>query len=144
MPVSVLGAHGALELPAVRVDAYNAELRDQDGDFLGDRASDRAFHKILEEWRERMREADGEDPLGDEPTEEFGKKKLDKALKNGEPEALGLIQAAMEDFSQEFAKVIRRFLKLKEWHGTERIVIGGGLSSSRVGEHVIGRVAVIL
>lgn len=144
MRVSVMGGNGARELPAVTVDGYNAELRDEDGDFLGDRASDRAFDEILEEWRERMREADGEDPLGEEPTEELGKKKLDKALKNGSPEAVGLIQAAVEDFAQEIAKVVRRFLKLKEWRGTERLVIGGGLSGSRVGEHVIGRAAVIL
>jgi ROK family len=42
------------------------------------------------------------------------------------------------------ALVIRRFLKLKGWRDTERIVIGGGLRASRVGELVIGRSAVIL
>src|SRR5712691_1942925 len=35
-------------------------------------------------------------------------------------------------------------MKLEEWRGTERIVIGGGLRESRVGELAIGRAAVIL
>jgi hypothetical protein len=144
MHVSVMGGNGAMELPAVTIDGYNAELRGKDGDFLGDRASDRAFEEILEEWRGRLREADGEDPLGEEPTDELGKKKLDKALKNGSPETVGLIEAAVDEFAQEVATVVRRFLRLKEWRGTERLVIGGGLSGSRIGEHVIGRAAVIL
>jgi predicted NBD/HSP70 family sugar kinase len=40
--------------------------------------------------------------------------------------------------------VIRRFLRLKDWKDTERIVIGGGMRQSRVGELAIGRAAVIL
>lgn len=54
------------------------------------------------------------------------------------------MQAAIEEFSQEFAVIIRRFLKLKEWKGTQRFVIGGGFRASRVGELVIGRTSVIL
>src|SRR5205085_1579046 len=45
---------------------------------------------------------------------------------------------------QEFAAVIRRFLRLKEWKKTERIVVGGGLRQSRIGEVAIGRAAVLL
>mgnify|MGYP006174302251 CR=1 FL=1 len=37
-----LGEHGAARLPAVDVDSYNLELKDDEG-FLGDRASSRAF-----------------------------------------------------------------------------------------------------
>ena len=40
--------------------------------------------------------------------------------------------------------IIRCFLKLKEWRGTERIVFGGGLRGSRVGELAVGRTAVLL
>jgi hypothetical protein len=40
--------------------------------------------------------------------------------------------------------VIRRFLKLKEWEDTERLVIGGGFRGSRVGELAIGRTAAVL
>src|SRR5262249_49085624 len=43
-PASVL-AHGARVLPAVTVDTYNAELREEEG-FVGDQASGRAFPAI--------------------------------------------------------------------------------------------------
>jgi hypothetical protein len=56
----------------------------------------------------------------------------------------GLIQGAIEDYAQEFAKVIRRFLKLKSWRDTERIAVGGGFRARRVGELAIGRAGVIL
>jgi hypothetical protein len=50
----------------------------------------------------------------------------------------------MEEFAQELAAVIRRFMRLKDWKDTQRIVMGGGLRGSRVGELSIGRAAVIL
>ena len=56
----------------------------------------------------------------------------------------GIIQGAVEDFSHELALVIQRFVKLKEWKNTERIVIGGGFRSSRVGELVTGRTMILL
>jgi hypothetical protein len=122
------------------VDTYNVELRTADG-FVGDRASKRAFESILEDWRDRM-SAYGDDPLGD--IEKPGKKDLDKALLEGDPEAAGLIHSALEEFAQELAVVIRRFMKLKDWKNTERIVIGGGFRQSRIGELAIGRAAVEL
>ena len=90
-----------------------------------------------------MRKA-GEDPLGDEDSDELTKAELDELLLRGEPEAAGLVHAAIEDFSQEFALIIQRFLKLKEWKDTERIAVGGGFRASRVGELVTGRTTVIL
>jgi predicted NBD/HSP70 family sugar kinase len=135
-------AHGAEQLSRVIVDAYNADMRTADG-FVGDRASKRAFHAIFDDWRERLRKA-SDDPFGDTPTEQISKKQLDKALAEGDPEAAGVVQGAIEEFSQEFAAVIRRFLRLKEWKNTERIVIGGGLRQSRIGELAIGRTSVIL
>src|SRR5215471_2374410 len=63
---------------------------------------------------------------------------------SGDPEAAGVVQGAIEDFAQELALVTRRFLKLRSWRDTERIVVGGGLRDSRVGELIIGRAAVIL
>src|SRR5215510_4648430 len=86
--------HGADELSAVRVDAYNAELRSSEG-FIGDRASKRAFQTILDEWRERV-SAMGEDPLGDTPSEEMSKKQLDKLLLEGDSEAAGMVHSAIE------------------------------------------------
>ena len=134
--------HGAGKLASVTVDTYNAELRDPDG-FVGDRASKRAFQGILDEWRERMCKMGG-DPLGEEPTSAIGKKTLDRLLVDGDPEAAGLILGAIEEFAQELTEVIRRFLRLKAWRDTGRIVVGGGLRASRVGELAIGRAGVLL
>jgi hypothetical protein len=139
MGLPVLG-HGMAKLPLVHVDTYNEELRDPDG-FVGDRASNRAFRAILQDWRDRVRRAGG-DPLGDQ--EDLSKKKLDKILVEGSPEEAGLVQSAIEEFAAEFATVVRRFLQLKSWRGTECIVVGGGLRKSRVGEIAIGRAAVLL
>jgi predicted NBD/HSP70 family sugar kinase len=134
--------HGAFQLPAVMVDDYNVEMRDEEG-FVGDRASNRAFRAILDDWRERLRKV-GDDPLGKTPSDELSKKKLDKLLIDGDPEAAGVVQGAIEDFAQELATVVRRFLRLKTWRDTELIVVGGGLRESRVGELAIGRATVIL
>ena len=135
-------AHGTEQLSRVTVDAYNAELRSAEG-FVGDRASKRAFVAIVDDWRERVRHA-GEDPFGDTPTNEISKKQLDKVMAEGDAEAAGILQGAIEEFSQEFAQVIRRFLRLKNWKDVQRIAVGGGLRQSRIGELAIGRTAVIL
>jgi predicted NBD/HSP70 family sugar kinase len=134
--------HAAVELVAVTVDSYNVELRDGDG-FIGDRASKRAFRAMVEESRERLRDV-AKDPLGDTPTDDLNKKKLDKLLTEGEPEAAGVIQGAIEEFSSELATIVTRLLTLKEWRRTQRIVVGGGLRASRVGELVIGRSSVLV
>ena len=140
--VERVATHGATRLPLVNVDSYNVEIKDDEG-FLGDRANKRAFREIIENWRKPLRKA-GDDPLGDVPSDEISKKELDALLTEGNPEAAGIVQGAIEDFAQELALVIRRFLKLKHWRDTERIVIGGGFRASRVGELAIGRAAVIL
>src|SRR5262245_54708750 len=137
-----VAGHGAQRLPSVEVDSYNVELEDNEG-FIGDRASKGAFRKTIESIRKSLRKA-GADPLGDEDSEDLRRAQLDRLLTTGEPEAAGVVQGAIEEFSQEFALVIRRFLKLKEWKDTERIVIGGGFRGSRVGELVIGRTTVLL
>jgi hypothetical protein len=134
--------HGGLRLPSVDVDSYNVELKDDEG-FIGDRASKGAFRDIIENWRAQLRKV-GVDPLGESASEELTKKKLDDILARGDTEAAGIIHGAIEDFSQEFALVIRHFLKLKEWKDTKHLVIGGGFRASRVGELVIGRAAVLL
>src|SRR5260221_389687 len=82
-----LAAHGATQLASVSIDAYNAELRSAEG-FVGDRASNRAFRAIIEDWRDRLRQV-GADPFGDTPSENLSKKKLDKLLTEGDPEAAG-------------------------------------------------------
>ena len=142
--VSVLGAHGASRLPAVEVNDYNLEIKDQDDEFLGDRASKRAFQAILEHARKPLRKL-GTDPFGKVPTAELSKKKIDAALESREdPDAAGLVAGAIEEFAQELAFVTRRFLRAKSWRDTERFVVGGGLRQSGFGERAIGRAGVIL
>ena len=135
-------AHGGSRLPSVDVLGCKVELSDDEG-FVGDRASKGAFRHFIENWRKPLRKI-GEDPFGDIPSGKLAKKKLDELLVRGEPEAAGVIQSAIESFAQEFAGVIERFLKLKQWKDVERIVVGGGFSNSRVGELAIGRASVIL
>ena len=135
-------SHGVRVLPAVTVDTYNEELRDEEG-FVGDRASRRAFRAILADWRDRLKES-GSDPFGDTPLEEISKSKLDKALGGDDPIAAGLVHTVVEEFAQELSTVVRRFLRLESWKNTQRIVIGGGLIASRIGELAMGRASVLL
>ncbi len=134
--------HGAKRHATVCIDTYSSELRDSEG-FIGDRASNRAFRSILEDLRVRMRRVGG-DPLGNQSTEDFSKKDLDKLLVKGDVEAAGLVHGAVEEFAQELAAVTNRYLKLKSWHKTKSIVVGGGFRASRIGELAIGRAAVLL
>src|SRR6478672_12238609 len=132
-----IAEHGASRLPSVDLDSYNIELKDDEG-FIGDRASKGAFRDMIDHIRKTLRKS-GDDPLGEEDSDELSKAELDSLLLQGEPEVAGIIHAAIEDFSQEFALIIQRFLKLKEWKNTERIVVGGGFRASRIGELVTGR-----
>jgi predicted NBD/HSP70 family sugar kinase len=138
----VTSGHGAVRLPAVEVDSYNLEVTYEEG-FLGDRASKSAFLEIVERWRKPLRKLN-DDPFGETPSEEINRETLDALLAKGDPKAAGVLHGAIEDFAQELAVVIRRFLKLKSWSDTERIVVGGGFRRNRVGELVIGRAGVIL
>jgi hypothetical protein len=137
-----IGKHGAQELPSVIVDSYNVEAKDDEG-FVGDRASRGAFHDILENWRKPLRKL-GTDPFGDEESDEIGKSRLDEVLASGDINAAAVVQSAVEEFAQELALVARRFLRLKAWDKTERLVIGGGFRHSRVGELAIARADLIL
>jgi hypothetical protein len=137
-----LSAHGSNRLPSVNIESYNVALKDEDG-FIGDRASKGAFREFVEQWRKPLREI-GQDPFGEEASDVVSKKRLDEVLLGGDREAAGVVQGAIESFANELARVIRRFLKLKEWKDAERLVIGGGFSGSRVGELAVGRASVLL
>jgi hypothetical protein len=137
-----LGAHGATRLPAVDVDSYNLELKDDEG-FLGDRASRQAFHDILENWRKPLRKL-GEDPFGDEDSHDLSRTKLTETLNEGEPEAAAVIQSAIDEYAQELALVTRRFLKAKVWANTERIAMGGGGGGGASGGLASARAPLIL
>ncbi|MFA5955613.1 ROK family protein [Hyphomicrobium sp.] len=139
---SDLPFHGAAVLPSVTVDSYNLEVRDGDG-FIGDKASKGAFWEIVEKWRQPLKKT-GEDPFGDKSTDNLKKQDLLDELQTGDPEAAGVVQSAVEEFSQQFATVISRFLKTKDWRDTEVIVVGGGFRGSRIGELVIGRTLLLL
>jgi predicted NBD/HSP70 family sugar kinase len=137
-----IAQHGATRLPSVDMDSFNIELKDDDG-FLGDRASKGAFRKILDSLRKPLKK-NGEDPLGSKSTEAIAKSTLDEALVGDDVGAAALVHGAIEEFAQELAYVTRRFLKTKAWADTERIVVGGGLRGSRVGELAIARTDIIL
>src|SRR5262245_18265368 len=137
-----LGVHGADELPSVRVLSYNLQLKDEEG-FVGDKASGRAFRALLDELRAQVSKVTG-DPLGDKPSKKLKKKQLDETLSDGDSEAAGIIHGAIEEFAGQLAGVVRRYLRQKAWRKIKRIVVGGGIRQSRVGELVIGRAAVIL
>jgi hypothetical protein len=126
----------------VEVDSFNIELKDDEG-FLGDRASKGAFRDILDKWRKPLRKS-GEDPFGNEASENISKKVLDAMLVGEDTEASAVVHSAIEVFAQELAYVTRRFLKTKAWEKTERIVVGGGFRGSRLGELAIARTKIIL
>lgn len=135
-------SHGAAALPRVRIDSYGVPLRDGEEQY-GDRANKAAFAAILDEWRKDAMRGRS-DPLGDAPSLKANKRELAALLVSDDIEAAGIVIAAIEAFALQFAAVIARFLRLKDWKGTERIAIGGGFRGSRIGELVIGRTAVQL
>ncbi|MDX6807590.1 ROK family protein [Terrihabitans rhizophilus] len=137
----LIGQHGASELPSIVVDSYNLELSDSSG-FIGDRASKGAFRSYLDEERKLFAKS-GEDPLGEEDSASLSKKAIDQHLIE-DVEAAGIVFSAIERFSNELAGIIQRFLKVKEWKGTQRIVVGGGFRNSRAGEIAIGRASALL
>jgi hypothetical protein len=125
-----LPTHGASVLPSVTVDSYNLEVEDEDG-FIGDKVSKGAFWEFVNKWRAALQDL-GEDPFGGKPSEKLGKRKLADLLADGDAGAAVLVHSAIEDFAQQLTKVIRRYLRLKDWRGTECIVIGGGFRASRI------------
>ena len=141
-PQPQLPAHGASVLPSVTVDSYNVEVEDDEG-FVGDRASKGAFWDLVDKWRKPLSDA-GDDPLGDKASEDIGKKALVEMLSEGEAEGAAMVLSAIEEFSQQLAYVIRRFMRLKEWRDTQAITVGGGFSGSRLGELAVARCGLIL
>lgn len=137
-----LPGHGADVLPSVTIDSYNVEIEDEDG-FIGDKASKGAFWDYIEKWRKPLKEI-GEDPFDGKEGEDIGKKKLAEVLESGDAEAASLVQSAIEEFAQQLAFVIRRFLRLKAWRDTECISVGGGFRGSRVGELAVARAGLLL
>ncbi|WP_428029372.1 ROK family protein [Ancylobacter sp.] len=131
-----VAVHGASTLPQVKVDGFNAQLRDEDG-FIGDRARRAAFFEIFDRWRDL---GDRKlSVLGEKPTAELSKTEIDEALAEGKPHEQAIIHSAIEEYAQELFSVVRRFLRTKEWRDTQRIVIGGGLKAGRFAEIAVAR-----
>lgn len=140
----VITGHGTSQLPSVIVDSYNIEIRDADG-FVGDRANKQAFRDILDTARKLQRKAGGgDDAVGKKDTDEISKKTIDDLLVEGDPRAAAVVHTAVEQFAQELAGVVKRFLKTKAWRDTQRIAVGGGMRQSRAGEIAIHRATLLL
>ncbi|SMC64395.1 ROK family protein [Rhizobium sp. RU36D] len=135
-------AHGLDDLPAVTVDDYNLERRDKDG-FIGDKANKSAFAKKIDLWRKSMAKAGG-DPLGEKPTSDYSKKDFDALLRGEDVRAAALVMGAVEDFAQELAKVLTRYLADSAWKNTQRIAVGGGFKESFIGALAIARAMALL
>jgi predicted NBD/HSP70 family sugar kinase len=124
-------------LPTIEITGYNAESIGGDADgFLGDSASDKAFLELVEGRRKKLRRR-GTDPLGDVKTEHLKNDDLDRHLDSANSRSRHFVRAAADSFGARVAAVIRAFLAWDYWRGTQRIVIGGGLASHRVGKRVI-------
>jgi predicted NBD/HSP70 family sugar kinase len=136
-----LPSHGSRELPRVIVDGYGEDVRTKDG-YFGELVSKGAFKKLLADLRGELAEGGG-DPIEDEP-EDITRGRVDKLLKEGDAAKAGVILTVVEQFAQNIADVVTALFKLKSWRGVERIVVGGGVSDSRVGELSIGRANVIM
>ena len=134
-------AHGATEFATLRLDCYDVRSAGARGN--EDPAGDDLFRAALTKWRERVR-AGGTDPLGDAPTEQLSTAELDEELSRGNAEAGGVIQGAMEEFSQQLCRLLTQLLRRAAWADTRRIVVAGDLRHSRVGDIALGRAMVLL
>lgn len=134
--------HGAATLPSVVIDDYNNEARDRKG-FIGDGANKSSFRHKLDHQRKLLREL-GRDPFGKIPTKELKKKDIDTLLSGEDAEATAMVLGAIEEFSRNFAAVIRKFLNEKPWKNTERIAVGGGFRQRKIGALVIARTMMLL
>jgi predicted NBD/HSP70 family sugar kinase len=128
--------HGARHGRGFTVQCYSLALEDEAG-MVGDRASQRAFRQILEEWRQRM-VGWGIDPFGPTPTEEISKGELDRlAFGHVDDDATRTINRAVDEFSGELAAVVQCFARHPCWAGVEEVIVGGGLKESDVGRRAI-------
>lgn len=131
------GRHGGARLHRILVDSYGLTVRDQSGAFIGDRASETGFFRILD--RLRRRDRTGPDPFGPARGADTDKAALERVLLGGDPDAAHLLHLAVEEYAQGFADVVRFFLAQPQWTGVERIVVGGGFPAKGVGALAVRR-----
>lgn len=128
--------HGERTIAGLHVDSYNLALR-ENGGFVGDRVRSRTLQQVLDNVRQEWRTKDGVDPLGE--INSADRAVLDALLDQTGTAAANLITAAIDAYARSFVDVVSRFLACPDWHGTEQIVVGGGLRENRVGEEAIRR-----
>ncbi|WP_372622710.1 hypothetical protein [Falsiroseomonas sp.] len=109
-----LPAHGAQLFRGLRLDAYGLDVTEA--------AADPAFGG----------------------THQAGAEALDEALLAGAPATAAMLRGAIETDAAALAGLVRRALHLPEWRDTQRVLIGGGLRSSRFGAVAVGRAATLL
>lgn len=136
------GPHAEHRTTATHVRGYGLTLRARGG-FLGDLASQTAFRGYLDNWRRLYRGMGAQDPFGPKTTRDLSKRRLDRLLEE-DGDAAMLLRAAMDDYAEQLAEVIRRFKRQPSWRGVERIVVGGGFQQSRVGEQAVAHAAQLL
>lgn len=134
--------HGTAELPGVLVSSYNLDVK-SGGKILNLRVRKAAFSEQVDAMRHEIRKV-AADPLGDIPTDDLGKKALGGILDGPDPEAAAIVQTAVDQFANEIAEVLSRFLKHKLWQGVTRVAIGGGFKEGLVGERTIAAAGVRL
>ena len=138
--VPPFGSHGRRILPRVEILSYNIEIH-EGRRFLGDRANKAAFFKHLDAARRISAHLD---PFGTRKSAELNRKEIDALLLSRNAAAAAIVMGAVENFSQDFARVIRRFRRQKSWTHVRRIAVGGGMRGRLVGELVIERTTQIL
>ncbi|MCK0206968.1 ROK family protein [Starkeya koreensis] len=169
-----LGVHGAATLASVTVDACNSQLREEDGFLGDRARRAAFFEglerwRVLADGegkgrKDRGKDDDGKDGdgkdgdgkddngkdedvsprFGDTPTPELSKSLIDDVLIKGEPREQAVVHSAMEDYAQDLAAVLRRLLRTKDWRDTERVAVGGGLTSGRFAALAIARAELLL
>jgi hypothetical protein len=141
---SPFALHGAKVLPQVEVTSYNLEISEKD-EFVGDRANKQSLQELVEKWRKIVKQ-NGYDPLAKvSRKKKVSKSAMERVLAKGKPEAAGVIQLALSDFAKRLAEVIEKYLsEVTEWRQVKVIVIGGGLSASKIGKLAIGRTQALL
>jgi hypothetical protein len=127
--------HGSRTLPAATVENYNVDIKHQ-GEILNLRIRKGAFLEKIEKMRQDVR-TDDDDPMGKLSTEDLSKKQLGSMLNGDEPQSAAIVQTAIDEFSNDIANVLQRYLKDKRWSGVERVVVGGGFKEGVVGERTI-------
>ena len=137
-----LPSHGALTLPTARVDSYNLDIT-YEGQRLAAHTNKRALKAAVERWRRTAR-LSGDDPFGKRHSMKIAKKELDAALASDDCQARCIVLGAIQEFAASLALLVERFLLVRGWRDTERIVVGGGLRASATGELIIRRAQALL